>query len=166
MLFFALLFVALAIVGACVGLGTIGQPMYGQALNSYGWALCINGAALATFFVLTLVRRLRRRAIGVNSRRPHNATKGEFYMRTPHLIVMAMLISVTSLSVLAQTVDQTGTGGGPATTMTAPYTATTGQTVPNPSVVNPSETSSIEQRSREEERMDAITRGICIGCSR
>jgi hypothetical protein len=65
MLFFALLFMSLAIVGACVGLGTIGHPMYGQALNSYGWALCINGTALAVFFVLTWVRRVRRSATGV-----------------------------------------------------------------------------------------------------
>ena len=60
MLFFALLFAGLAIFGVCVGFGTIGQPMYGQALNSYGWALSINGAALAAYFVLTRARRALR----------------------------------------------------------------------------------------------------------
>lgn len=56
MLFFALLFAGLAIFGLCVGFGTIGQPIHGQALNSYGWALSINGAALAAYFVLTRAR--------------------------------------------------------------------------------------------------------------
>ncbi|MDP4006504.1 hypothetical protein [Methylobacterium sp. NEAU K] len=60
MLFFALLFAGLAVFGACVGFGTIGRPMYGQALNSYGWALSINGAALAAYFVLTQARRALR----------------------------------------------------------------------------------------------------------
>jgi hypothetical protein len=166
MLFFALLFVSLAILGACVGLGTIGHPMYGQALNSYGWGLCVNGAALATFFVLTWVRRLRRSSTGLNRRHAHGVSAGSLRMRTLHLIETAALISVASLSALAQPVDQTGTGGGPATTITAPYTAATGQTVPNPRVVSPNGTSGIERRSREEKRMDAITRGICIGCSR
>jgi hypothetical protein len=143
MLFFALLFMSLAIVGACVGLGSIGHPMYGQALNSYGWALCINGTALAVFFVLTWVRRVRRSATGLNSRRLYDASAGSSRMRTLHLIEMAALISVASLSALAQTADQTGTGGGPVTTLTAPYTAVTGQTVPNPRVVTPNETSRI-----------------------
>ena len=73
MLFFALLFAGLAIFGACVGFGTIGRPMYGQALNSYGWALCINGAALTAYFVLTRSRRAlraRRSAIESANRTP------------------------------------------------------------------------------------------------
>lgn len=120
MLFFALLFVSLAILGACVGLGTIGQPMYGQALNSYGWGLCVNGAALTLFFVLTWVRRVRRRATGVSSHHLHDASPRSFRIRTLHLIEMVALISIASLPALAQTVDQTGIGGGPATTVTAP----------------------------------------------
>jgi hypothetical protein len=59
-LFFALLFASLAVIGAGVGTGTIGRPMYGQALNSYGWALCINGTALAVYFLLTRVQHLQR----------------------------------------------------------------------------------------------------------
>jgi hypothetical protein len=38
--------------------------------------------------------------------------------------------------------------------------------VPNPGALGPSETGSIERRDAIEERNDAITRGICIGCSR
>lgn len=60
MLFLALLFAGLAVFGACVGLGTVGRPMYGQALNSYGWALCVNAAALASYFVITRVQRSLR----------------------------------------------------------------------------------------------------------
>ena len=68
MLFFALLFAGLAAFGACVGSGMIGQPMYGQALNSYGWALCINGTALTAYFVLTRSRRaLRARRSAIES---------------------------------------------------------------------------------------------------
>lgn len=66
----------------------------------------------------------------------------------------------------AQSISQTGTGGGPATAAKAPHTAATGQTVPNPSALGPSETGSIERRSPSEQRNDAITRGICIGCTR
>jgi len=101
MVFFALLFVNLALLGACVGIGAIGQPMYGQALNSYGWGLCVNGAALAVFFVITWVRRVRRRTTGVNSRHPHDAGIVSFRMRTLHLIEIVALISVASLPALA-----------------------------------------------------------------
>ncbi|MGH1572429.1 hypothetical protein ACRAWG_19255 [Methylobacterium sp. P31] len=87
-------------------------------------------------------------------------------MRASSLISAATLMSLASFPSLGQAVDQTGTGGGPTSTQKAPYTTTTGQTVPNPRAINPNETGSIERRSRNEERNDAITRGICIGCSR
>jgi hypothetical protein len=59
MLVFALLFAALAVVGALVGLGQLGHPIYAQSLQSYGWGLAVNAVALAVFFVLIRRGRLR-----------------------------------------------------------------------------------------------------------
>jgi hypothetical protein len=59
MLVFALLFGALAVVGALVGLGQLGHPIYAQSLQSYGWGLTVNALALAVFFMLVGLGRLR-----------------------------------------------------------------------------------------------------------
>ncbi|WP_336485933.1 hypothetical protein [Methylobacterium nigriterrae] len=59
MLVFAVLFAGLAVLGSLVGFGVVGHPIGDQALNSYGWGLCIIGAALAGFFVF--VRQQRRK---------------------------------------------------------------------------------------------------------
>lgn len=87
-------------------------------------------------------------------------------MRTPHMLAIVALMGLAPLSALAQGVDRTGTGGGPATTARAPFTTSTGQTVPRPAALDPTETGSIQRRSRLEVRNDAITQGICIGCGR
>ncbi len=56
----------------------------------------------------------------------------------------------------------TGTGGGPETTITAPNTSTTGQTVPPGAVgapiVDPNE------RTDRQKRLDRVLNGICRGC--
>ncbi|AIQ93357.1 MULTISPECIES: hypothetical protein [Methylobacterium] len=87
-------------------------------------------------------------------------------MRRSATLAMAATLSLASATAWADPVGRTGTGGGPDTTAKAPHTAATGQTVPNPGALGPSETGSIERRDAIEERNDAITRGICIGCSR
>lgn len=46
----ALVFAALAVLGAAIGLGHAGYPINGQSIESYGWGFFINGIALATFF--------------------------------------------------------------------------------------------------------------------
>jgi hypothetical protein len=51
MLLFATLFAAVAILGAFVGLGVVGEPIGGHALNHYGWGLAVNGFAIAAFLV-------------------------------------------------------------------------------------------------------------------
>jgi hypothetical protein len=71
MLFFALLFAGLTIFGACVGFGTIGRPMYGQALS-------INGAALAAFFVLTRARHALRVPHGASTSANHTPPRSLF----------------------------------------------------------------------------------------
>lgn len=87
-------------------------------------------------------------------------------MRRSTLLTLAAVLTLSAAPAWAQSVSQTGTGGGPASAAKAPHTTATGQTVPNPGALNPSETGSIERRDATEERNDAITRGICIGCSR
>lgn len=87
-------------------------------------------------------------------------------MRAPLKIVTVVVLALGIQPGWAQSISQTGTGGGPATAAKAPHTAATGQTVPNPSALGPSETGSIERRGPGEQRNDAITRGICIGCTR
>ena len=87
-------------------------------------------------------------------------------MRTMTILAVSATLACAAVPAFADPASQTGTGGGPASTAKAPHTATTGQTVPNPSALNPNETGSIDRRSRNEERNDAITSGICIGCSR
>jgi hypothetical protein len=50
MLISALVFAALAVLGAAIGLGHVWHPINGQSIDSYGWGLFINGLALAAFF--------------------------------------------------------------------------------------------------------------------
>lgn len=86
-------------------------------------------------------------------------------MRTP--LILALTASLAfAVPAFADSVSETGTGGGPTTAAKAPHTAATGQTVPSPSALNPKETGSIDRRSVNEQRNDAITNGICIGCAR
>ena len=87
-------------------------------------------------------------------------------MRMPTIFAMTAALTLASVPAFADPVSETGTGGGPASAAKAPHTTATGQTVPNPGALGPRETGSIERRSTNEERNDAITRGICIGCAR
>ncbi len=87
-------------------------------------------------------------------------------MRMSTIVVMTAALALGSVPAWADPASETGTGGGPASTAKAPHTAATGQTVPNPGALNPKETGSIDRRSVNERQDDAITRGICIGCSR
>jgi hypothetical protein len=69
---------------------------------------------------------------------------------------------LAALPALAQD-DMTGTGGGPDSTITAPYTRSTGQTVPSGRGDREME-KRIDERSRMERRDDVIDRSICRGC--
>lgn len=51
MIVLAVLFAGLSALGALVGLDKIGHPVDGQLIDSYGWALCINAAAIAAYLV-------------------------------------------------------------------------------------------------------------------
>jgi len=89
-------------------------------------------------------------------------------MPTRLLTSLLALGLLAPLPALAQnSVSETGTGGGPASTIRAPNTSAVGQTVPKPGALGPDETGTVSPRNRQEERReDQIMKGICIGCSK
>ncbi|SFU89999.1 hypothetical protein SAMN02799631_02999 [Methylobacterium sp. 174MFSha1.1] len=89
-------------------------------------------------------------------------------MATRLLTPLLALALLAPLPALAQSsVSETGTGGGPASTIRAPNTSAVGQTVPKPGSLGPDETGTVTPRNRQEEkREDQIMKGICIGCSK
>lgn len=80
-----------------------------------------------------------------------------------HRRVFAAILGLSFLVGLAEAqAAVTGTGGGPETTVTAPNTSTTGQTVPpgaaGAPIVDPNE------RTERQKRLDRVLNGICQGC--
>ncbi|GJE13446.1 hypothetical protein FOHLNKBM_4509 [Methylobacterium longum] len=61
MLAFACLFIVLAVLGSLVGAGTVGTSIGAHHLTSYGWALCINAAAISALLVFNFYDRHRSR---------------------------------------------------------------------------------------------------------
>ena len=57
MIVLAILFAGVAVLGAFVGLGHIGQSIGGQSITAYGWGLCLNAAAISAFLAYSGVRR-------------------------------------------------------------------------------------------------------------
>ncbi len=78
---------------------------------------------------------------------------------------MVALLGAASYSALAQDLDQTGSGRGRASAAGVSSGAHTGLRVPHPNVLGPNETGSIRRRTSSDRRDDAISSGICIGCS-
>lgn len=75
--------------------------------------------------------------------------------------------SLAQAQVQAQTLpDQTGTGGGPRSTITAPNTSSVGQVVPHPGRPEAGLERRIDDRTRQERADDRIDAGICVGCGR
>ncbi|WP_051439726.1 hypothetical protein [Methylobacterium sp. 10] len=80
-----------------------------------------------------------------------------------HHRVLAAILGLSFLAGLPEArAAVTGTGGGPETTVTAPHTSTTGQTVPpgaaGAPIVDPNE------RTERQKRLDRVLNGICQGC--
>ncbi len=61
--------------------------------------------------------------------------------------------------------DQTGTGGGPASTITAPNTNQYGVTKPPGTSMGPGEVPSRREQRRERALTDKIDNSICDGCN-
>ncbi|WP_236960861.1 hypothetical protein [Methylobacterium durans] len=63
---------------------------------------------------------------------------------------------------LAAEAARTGTGGGPETTVTAPHTAVSGQTVPPGAAAAP--TTDPGARTQRQRDLDRVLGGVCTGC--
>lgn len=61
--------------------------------------------------------------------------------------------------------DQTGTGGGPTSTITAPNTNSLGVTKPPGTSLGPGEVPSQQEQRRERALTDKIEDSICDGCN-
>ena len=89
-------------------------------------------------------------------------------MSRTHGISAFALAAVVAASWSGQALAQaqTGTGGGPTTTITAPNTSSVGQTVPRPGAAGEGRLGDRETRTANEKKDDQLMRGICIGCSK
>lgn len=83
-------------------------------------------------------------------------------MRAIVATLMTGAAVLAAAPVLAQA-DRTGTGGGPDSTITAPHTRSTGQTVPSGRADREMERR-IDERTGMEKRDDVIDKSICRGC--
>ena len=82
-------------------------------------------------------------------------------------LALAALSLACAARLAAQTVapDQTGTGGGPASTITAPNTNSLGVTKPPGTSLGPGEIPSRKEQRRERALTDKIDDSICDGCN-
>ncbi|SDO38926.1 hypothetical protein SAMN05216360_12155 [Methylobacterium phyllostachyos] len=82
-------------------------------------------------------------------------------------LALAALSLVLAGPAAAQTVapDQTGTGSGPGSTITAPYTNQYGVTKPPGTSMGPGEVPSHQQQRRERALTNKIDNSICDGCN-
>lgn len=81
-------------------------------------------------------------------------------------VLLALLVAGAPCAALAQGPAETGAGGGPRSTVTAPNTTATGRTKPPGAAVGPDTPAADNLRTRVERKDDAIDTGICIGCSK
>ena len=82
-------------------------------------------------------------------------------------LTLAALSLALPGTLAAQTVapDQTGTGGGPASTITAPNTNSLGVTKPPGTSLGPGEVPPRAVQEHERARLNKIERSICDGCN-
>jgi hypothetical protein len=82
-------------------------------------------------------------------------------------LALAALSLACAAPLAAQTVapDQTGTGGGPTSTITAPNTNSLGVTKPPGTSLGPGEIPSRREQRRERALTDKIEDSICNGCN-
>lgn len=77
---------------------------------------------------------------------------------------VALLLAALPAAAQTQAPDLTGTGGGPTTTITAPYTNREGVTKPPGDALGPRDMSSAAAERREERAIERIENSICAGC--
>lgn len=85
-------------------------------------------------------------------------------MSNARLFLTAAIASILcSTTALAQRpVDETGTGGGPTSTVTAPNTSSVGRTMPKPGGKDVDR--NLTRETPNEKKADKIMDGICRGC--
>ncbi|KMO18780.1 hypothetical protein [Methylobacterium platani] len=81
-------------------------------------------------------------------------------------LLVGALVSAGSVAQARDLPDQTGTGGGPRSTITAPNTSSVGQVMPHPGGPDARLERRIDDRTRQERLDDRIDSGICTGCGR
>ncbi|GEP06764.1 hypothetical protein [Methylobacterium oxalidis] len=75
------------------------------------------------------------------------------------------LAALTILPAAAQRPAETGTGGGPASTVTAPNTSSVGRTKPPGAAAGGPSAGDRTERTPQQKEDDRIQKGICIGCA-
>lgn len=87
-------------------------------------------------------------------------------MITRILSALALSAVVTPLAA-TETPYQTGTGGGPTSTIYAPNTSSVGRTMPPAGAGGERrDSTNMDRESRMERKDDKIDTGICIGCDK
>ncbi|GJD54302.1 hypothetical protein [Methylobacterium dankookense] len=82
--------------------------------------------------------------------------------RPTPVLWLAALVAAAPAAAFAQA--QTGTGGGPASTVTAPNTSSVGRTMPPAAGTGAGTREERTERTPQMKDDDRIQKGICIGC--
>ncbi len=78
------------------------------------------------------------------------------------LIALALSTLCSTAALAQRQVDETGTGGGPTSTVTAPNTTSVGRTMPRPGGTDVDR--NLGRKTPEERKADKMMDGICRGC--
>lgn len=84
-------------------------------------------------------------------------------MSRPLLVLLCGALAF-ALPTAVQAQAQTGTGGGPSSTVTAPNTSTVGRTMPPSGGASTATREERTERTPQMKEDDRIQKGICIGC--
>ncbi len=87
---------------------------------------------------------------------------------SPEILLLGAVLfaALPCASVKAQAPAQTGTGGGAATTVTAPNTSAVGRTMPRGGGADAEMERNLDRRTPQQAKDDEISKGICIGCNK
>lgn len=86
-------------------------------------------------------------------------------MTRPITILGPAILALVLMSALDPARSQTGTGGGPASTATAPNTSSVGRVMPPSRGAGAATPNGRRDRTKREVQNDRLMRGICIGCN-
>lgn len=81
------------------------------------------------------------------------------------LLIGALALPDMALAQTRVAPDETGTGGGPRSTITAPYTNSLGVTKPPGTSLGPGEVEPPAEQRRERGLTNRIEDSICTGCN-